>query len=87
MSSASTACRSIIYVGMDVNKESIMLAVLPATAKTATRVDRLPNDRSKLKRHLERVARDGELPSVPACSGSMTSTTRASSRASIALAS
>jgi transposase len=46
---------------MDVHKESITLAVLPATAKSAARVDRLPNDAAKLRRYLERVARDGEL--------------------------
>lgn len=61
MSSQSTSAPSMIYVGMDVHKESITLAVLPATAKTATRVDKLPNDLPKLKRYLERVARDGEL--------------------------
>ncbi len=61
MSSQSTTTRSIIYLGMDVHKESITIAVLPATAKTATRIDRLPNDLPKLKRYLERVARQGEL--------------------------
>lgn len=61
MSSQSTTVPSIIYIGMDVHKESITLAVLPVTAKTATRVDRLPNDAAKLRRYLERVARDGEL--------------------------
>ena len=61
MSSQSTTARSIIYLGMDVHKESITIAVLPAAAKAATRVDRLPNDLPKLKRYLDRVARDGEL--------------------------
>jgi transposase len=61
MSSQSTTAPSIIYIGMDVHKESITLAVLPATAKSATRLDRLPNDAPKLRRYLERVARDGEL--------------------------
>ena len=61
MSSESTTVRSIIYVGMDVHKESIVLAVLPAAAKAATRVDRLPNDLARLKRYLERVGREGEL--------------------------
>jgi Transposase and inactivated derivatives len=64
MSSAflqSTAASSIIYLGMDVHKESITVAVLPGTAKTATRLDRLPNDLVKLKRFVDRCARDGEL--------------------------
>jgi hypothetical protein len=32
--------RSIIYLGMDVHKDSITIAVLPEGAKTPTRVDR-----------------------------------------------
>jgi transposase len=61
MSSQSTTTRSIIYLGMDVHKESVTIAVLPAAAKAATRVDRLPNDLAKLKRYLDRLAREGEL--------------------------
>jgi transposase len=57
----SPATRSIIYLGMDVHKESITIAVLPTGARTPTRVDRLPNDLPKLKRFLDRVARDGEV--------------------------
>ena len=49
MSSQSTSSRSIIYLGMDVHKDSITIAVLPAGAKAATHVDRLPNDLPKLK--------------------------------------
>jgi transposase len=60
MSSSATA-PSIIYVGMDVHKDSITLAVLPATAKTPTRLERLPNDLAKLKRFLDRLTRDGAL--------------------------
>ena len=41
MSSQSTTSRSIIYLGMDVHKDSVTIAVLPATAKAAMRVDRL----------------------------------------------
>jgi hypothetical protein len=61
MSSQSTTTRPIIYLGMDVHKESITIAVLPADAKTPTRVDRLPNDLPKLKRYVEPIARDGQL--------------------------
>lgn len=53
--------RSIIYLGLDVHKESITIAVLPEHAKAATRLERLPNDFTKLKRFLDRVAQDGEL--------------------------
>lgn len=53
--------RSIIYLGMDVHKESVTIAVLPAGAPTPTRVDRLPNDLPKLHRYLRRLADQGEL--------------------------
>jgi transposase len=59
--SSSVAAPSIIYVGMDVHKDSITLAVLPAPAKNPTRLERLPNDLPKLHRFLDRLARDGEL--------------------------
>src|SRR5205085_914234 len=66
---AAGAASSIIYLGMDVHKESITIAVLPATAKTPTRIDRLPNDATKLKRYLERVARDGAVHACYEASG------------------
>ncbi len=43
MSSQSTT-RPIIHLGMNVHKDSITIAVLPAGAKTPTRLERLPND-------------------------------------------
>ena len=48
--SLTAAARSIIYLGMDVHKDSITIAVLPAGAKAPTRLERLPNDLPKLKR-------------------------------------
>ena len=51
----------MIYLGMDVHKESIAIAVLPDVAKSPTRLDRLPNDLPKLKKWLDRIARDGEI--------------------------
>ena len=59
--SAVAAVHSIIYLGMDVHKESITIAVLPEGAKSPTRLDRVPNDLPKLKKWLERVSRDGEI--------------------------
>ena len=59
--SSPVAAPSIIYVGMDVHKDSITIAVLPMAAKNPTRLERLPNDLPKLKRFLDRLARDGEL--------------------------
>lgn len=72
MSSAAAAvraARTIIYLGMDVHKESITIAVLPGDAKTPARVDRLPNDLVKLKRWLDRVASQGELRACYEASG------------------
>jgi transposase len=54
---------------MDVHKDSITIAVLPGAAKTPTRVDRLPNDLPKLKRWLDRAAREGELRACYEASG------------------
>ena len=53
--------RSIIYLGIDVHKESITIAVLPTGAKSPTRLDRLPNGLPKLKKWLDPVAREGEI--------------------------
>jgi transposase len=61
--------RSIIYLGMDVHKESVTIAVLPAAAPTPTRVDRLPNDLTKLRRYLRRLAEQGELRACYEASG------------------
>ena len=55
------AARSIIYLGMDVHKDSITIAVLPQGTKAPTRLERLPNDLPKLKKWLDRVAREGEV--------------------------
>lgn len=68
MSSQSTT-RPIIYLGMDVHKESITIAVLPEGAHVPTRLDRLPNDVGKLKQWLDRVAREGEIRACYEASG------------------
>jgi transposase len=65
----SSSARSIIYLGLDVHKDSITLAILPSGARTPTRVERLPNDLAKLKRLLDRLARDGELRACYEASG------------------
>jgi transposase len=46
---------------MDVHKDSITVAVLPATAKAPTHVDRLPYDHGQLKRYVDRVSQNGEV--------------------------
>lgn len=52
---------SIIYLGLDVHKDSVMIAVLPAEAAAPTQVDRLPHDWRKLRAYLARLAQPGEL--------------------------
>ena len=64
-----SAAPSIIYLEMDVHKESIAIAVLPADAKGPTQVDRLPNDLPKLKRYLERIQARGEIRACYEASG------------------
>ncbi len=68
-SSAVAAVHSMIYLGMDVHKESITIAVLPAGTKSPSRLDKLPNDLLKLKKWLERIARDGEIRACYEASG------------------
>ena len=60
---------STLYLGMDVHKESVTIAVLPADATAPTRVERLPNDLIKLKRFLERLASGGEVRACYEASG------------------
>ena len=67
--SAPVPACSIIYLGMDVHKESITIAVLPVGAKVPTRLERLPNDLPKLKKWIDRVARDGEIRACYEASG------------------
>jgi transposase len=52
---------SKIHVGMDVHKDTVMIAVLPESAEKPTIVKQLPNDERALRRFLARVAKDGEL--------------------------
>ena len=61
--------RTIIYLGMDVHKDLITIAVLPADAKVPTRLEKLPNDLAKLQKWIARVARDGEIRACYEASG------------------
>ena len=54
---------------MDVHKDSITIAVLPADAKVPTRLEKLPNDLAKLQKWIARVARDGEIRACYEASG------------------
>jgi len=50
-----------IHVGMDVHKDTVMVAVLPEDADTPTVVKQLPNEERALRRFLARVGEEGEL--------------------------
>ena len=61
MSSSSVAAPSIIYLGLDVHKDSVTIAVLPADAPAPTRTDRYPAEFGKLRRVFDRLAQGGAL--------------------------
>lgn len=65
----SSPLPNTIYLGMDVHKESITIAVLPQDAPAPTRVERLPNDAGKLRRFCDRVAEQGTLRTCYEASG------------------
>ena len=67
--SSPSASPSIIYLGLDVHKDSVTIAVLPAGASAPTRIDKYPNDFAKLRRVFERLAKDGELRACYEASG------------------
>lgn len=49
----------ILYLGLDVHKESVTIAVLPADAATPREVVRVPFDWTKLRRYFARLSADG----------------------------
>ena len=59
----------MIYLGMDVHKDSIMIAVLPQSAKTPMRLEKLANDLPERKKWLERIAHEGEIHACYEASG------------------
>ncbi len=67
--SSRTASPAIIYLGLDVHKDSVTIAVLPADASAPTRIDKYPNDFAKLRRVVERCAKEGELRACYEASG------------------
>lgn len=48
-------------IGLDVHKDSVMVAVLPQDVKEPTTVERLPSDFKKLRRFFTRLADGGEI--------------------------
>ena len=55
----SSSTPSIIYLGLDVHKDSVTIAVLPADAAAPTRIDKYPHDFATLRRVFERHAKNG----------------------------
>ena len=66
---SSSTAPSIIYLGLDVHKDSVTIAVLPAEAAIPTRIDKYPNDFAKLRRVFERHAKDGDIRACYEASG------------------
>ena len=69
MSSIAAPTSSTIYLGLDVHKESVTVAVLPEGATAPTRLERLPNDFARLRRFINRLAEQGELRACYEASG------------------
>ncbi|MDF2772900.1 MAG: transposase family protein, partial [Geminicoccaceae bacterium] len=53
------AAPPILFLGLDVHKETVVSAVLPEDAPTPRQIDTVPHDLGRLKRYLDRLARDG----------------------------
>ena len=60
----SDVAPSTIFLGLDVHKESVTIAVLPSDAAVPTHVDKLSYDLKKLRRYLEKL---GPVASLRAC--------------------
>ena len=58
-----------IYLGLDVHKESVTIAALPADAVAPTRIDRLPFDLRKLHRYVAWLADGAALRACYEASG------------------
>ncbi len=67
--SSSSSSSSIIWIGMDVHKDSVMLAVYVDDSKEPELVEALPNDLRKLKRFFDRWSRRGEIRTCYEASG------------------
>ena len=68
-SAVAIAAPSTIYLGLDVHKESITVAVLPAGSPSPTRVEKHSSDLVKLRRFCDRLSREGELRACYEASG------------------
>jgi transposase len=60
---------SNLFLGLDVHKDSVTAAVFVDHARDPERVDRLPNDRHRLRRYFQRLAQRGTLQACYEASG------------------
>ena len=67
MSTTSVQC--ILYVGLDVHKEWIVIAVLRSDEATPSRVDKVANDPAKLRRYFARLGEQGTIRACYEASG------------------
>ena len=58
-----------VFVGMDVHKDSVMIAVLPEGVREPTLVKRLSHDPRGLRRLLDRLGREQEVCTCYEASG------------------
>jgi transposase len=58
---STTTSPSILHLGLDVHKEFITSAVFDGAAPTPRQVDTVPYDLARVKRYLDRLARDGAV--------------------------
>jgi transposase len=61
---------SILYLGLDVHKDSVTIAVFDSRGSEPRHLDRLPYDPQRIRRYLQRLSREGgELRAVYEASG------------------
>ena len=61
--------KSKVYVGMDVHKDSVMVAVLPEGVREPTLARRLSHDPQGIRRLLDRLSREHEVCACYEASG------------------
>jgi hypothetical protein len=74
---------NLLYVGMDVHKDSVMLAVFSEHGAEPSEVRRVANEPRKLRRFFERLGREGQVRACYEASGAG-STTRGTPSSSAA---
>lgn len=62
-------CQRTQFLGIDVHKREVVIAVLPAGASHCESVSRLPNDEAPIRRFLKRVAQRGPVQACYEASG------------------